>query len=52
MLSLPPEEQRAASLEAQRRAQAFGNQKFCDSFWRVLVFAGIFQEEKKKEKAG
>jgi hypothetical protein len=50
VLGLSLEEQLAASHEAQRRALAFGNQRFCDAFWKVLVFAGIFQEE-KKEKA-
>lgn len=48
VLELPAEAQREASLEAQRRAAVFGNKKFCDAFWRVLVFAGIFQEDKTK----
>jgi hypothetical protein len=47
VLDLPVEEQRAASHEAQRRARAFGNRRFCDAFWKVLVFAGIFQEKEK-----
>lgn len=47
VLGLPADEQLAVSREAQRRARAFGNRRFCDAFWNVLVFAGIFQEKKK-----
>jgi uncharacterized membrane protein YjjP (DUF1212 family) len=45
-----PEEQAEASREAQRRALAFGNKKFCDAFWNVFVFAGILREENKKDR--
>jgi hypothetical protein len=48
VLELPEEARREASLEAQKRAAVFGNKKFCHAFWRVLVFAGIFQEDKTK----
>jgi hypothetical protein len=48
VLEQPAEARLEVSLEAQKRAAAFGNKKFCDAFWRVLVFAGIFQEDKKK----
>ncbi len=47
VLGLPVDEQLTASREAQWRARAFGNRRFCDAFWNVLVFAGIFQEKKK-----
>jgi hypothetical protein len=50
-MELSPEQKLEASLEAQRRAAKFGNKKFYDRFWGVLVFAGIFEKGKDKDKA-
>lgn len=44
VLSLPAEQQSELSRQARARAQAFGNQKFCDAFYKALVFGKIFEE--------
>ncbi len=44
VLSLPMEQQSELSRLARARAQAFGNQKFCDAFYKALVFGKIFEE--------
>jgi hypothetical protein len=51
VLELSAEEKLEASLEAQRRATKFGNKKFGEKFWGTLVFAGILEKSKEKEKA-